>query len=69
MCSDRTKSNGFKLSKDSFGLDIRKKCFSVRMVKDWYRLLREVVGVPGSVQARLGRALSSMSLPMAGSWS
>ena len=71
-CSDRTRSNGFKLKEGRFRPDIRKKFFT-RVVKPWPRLPREVVHAPSleSFQARLDRALSNliqlqMSLFMAG---
>ncbi|KFR13861.1 hypothetical protein N306_00404, partial [Opisthocomus hoazin] len=54
--------NGCKLKKGRFRLDIRKKFFTMRVVKHWNRLPREVVDAPSLAvfKARLDGALSNL---------
>ncbi|KFZ56212.1 hypothetical protein N321_14033, partial [Antrostomus carolinensis] len=54
--------NGFKLKEGRFRLDIRKKFFTVRVVRHWNRLPKEVVDAPSLevLKARLDEALSNV---------
>ncbi|KFU85537.1 hypothetical protein M959_06145, partial [Chaetura pelagica] len=54
--------SGFKLEESRFKLDIRKKFFTLRVVRHWNRLPREVVDAPSleEFKARLDGALSNL---------
>ncbi|KFR08272.1 hypothetical protein N306_06503, partial [Opisthocomus hoazin] len=54
--------NGCKLKEGRFKLDIRKKFFTMRVVKHWNRLTRAAVAAPSlaGFKARLDGALSNL---------
>ena len=62
MDSDRTRGNGFEMRQGRFGLDIRRKFFTQRVVTHWNRLPKEVVGAPSleAFKARQDVALGNL---------
>ena len=61
-CSNRTRANDFKLKEGRFRSCIRKKFFTMRVVKHWNRLPREVVDAPSleTFKVRLDGDLSNL---------
>ena len=62
ICGDRTRGNGFKLKEGRFRLDIRKKSLTVRVVRQWNRLHRDVVDAPSleTFKVSLDKALGNL---------
>jgi len=60
--SDKTTGNGFKLKEGRSRLDIRKKFFTLRVVRNWTRLPREAVDAPSleAFKARWDGTLSNL---------
>jgi len=60
--SDRTRGNSFKLKEERFRLDIRKKFFTMKVMRWWHRMPKEAVGAPSLAvpKARLDGTLSNL---------
>jgi len=56
-------ANDFKLKEGRFRVDLRKKFFTMRVVKHWNKLPREVVDAQSLeiFQIRLDRSLTNLS--------
>jgi len=61
-CCNKTRGNGFELQEGRFRLDIRKIFFTMRMMKHWDKLPREVVDALSleTFKVRLDGSLSNL---------
>jgi len=59
---ERIRGNSFKLKEGSFRLDIRKKFCTIRVVRHWHRLPRDMVDAPSleASEVRLDVTLSNL---------
>ena len=62
VCSNRTRGNGSKLREGRFRQDIRKQCFTMRLMRHGNRLPRAVVDAPSleALKAKLDEALGNL---------
>jgi len=62
FCCDSTWGNGFRLKEGGFSLDIRRKFFTVMMVRHWNRLPRGTESAPSleTLKVRLDGAPSNL---------
>ena len=62
ICCDRSRENCFKLKEERFSLDMRKKFSTLRVLKHWNRLPREVVDTPSlkKFKVRMNRVLNNL---------
>ena len=58
-CSNRERRNDFKLEEGRFRLNIRKKFFTVKVVRHWNRLSIKFVNTP-SLEAKMDGAVSNL---------
>jgi len=62
LCCDETRGNSFRLKEARFRLDIRKKYFTVSVVRHWNRLPADMMDALSleTSKARLDTALSNL---------
>ncbi|PKU37651.1 hypothetical protein llap_12045 [Limosa lapponica baueri] len=61
-CSNRTRGSGFQLEKSRFRFEIRKKFFTMRVVRQWNRLPRGILDARSleAFKTRLDGSLSNL---------